>query len=312
MENKKENLEDFKTAISSTVRSLSNSQKIEISFGNQVLKSEKNSIRLPELTPIRNKINYEEIRAQADSKSLRYRFSNKKIFERFEPQGNISKKLYDISEKIRCEKIGTSYFKGVKNNIENYYYKRISELDLKSNEDKITESFENYLRVKFLGFKNESVTDKKLKSYKKDLNNQFNGKISKLRDLTLNQEKYNSLISKIISNMSLDEKIDEEEKRDDDNEEQDKKSKPQNQEQQAKDREEKYEEMSIDSGVPDLENEAKDNDKADEELEIDDSSRPDLEKRRKNQLGDLIYKTYTEEFDEVIKAEELENIDESV
>ena len=123
MENKKENLEDFKTAISSTVRSLSNSQKIEISFGNQVLKSEKNSIRLPELTPIRNKINYEEIRAQADSKSLRYRFSNKKIFERFEPQGNISKKLYDISEKIRCEKIGTSYFKGVKNNIENYYYK---------------------------------------------------------------------------------------------------------------------------------------------------------------------------------------------
>ena len=43
MENKKEKLEDFKTAISSTVRSLSNSQEIEISFGNQVIKSSKNS-----------------------------------------------------------------------------------------------------------------------------------------------------------------------------------------------------------------------------------------------------------------------------
>ena len=49
MENKKEKLEDFKTAISSTVRSISNSEKIEVSFGSQTPKSEKNSIKLPEL-----------------------------------------------------------------------------------------------------------------------------------------------------------------------------------------------------------------------------------------------------------------------
>ena len=47
MENKKEKLEDFKTAISSTVRSLSNSEKIEVFFGNQVSKTDKNVIRLP-------------------------------------------------------------------------------------------------------------------------------------------------------------------------------------------------------------------------------------------------------------------------
>ena len=39
----------------------------------------------------------------------------------------MSKKLYKISEKIRCEKIGSNYFKGVKNNIEEFYKKRISE-----------------------------------------------------------------------------------------------------------------------------------------------------------------------------------------
>ena len=48
--NKKEKLEDFKTAISSTVRSLSNSEKVEVSFGNQSPKSEKNSIKLPDLS----------------------------------------------------------------------------------------------------------------------------------------------------------------------------------------------------------------------------------------------------------------------
>ena len=307
MENKKDKLENFKTAISSTVRSLTNSQKLEVSFGNQQSKTEQDSIRLPDLQQNNNKLNYEEIRAIADSKSLNYRFSDKKIFKQFEPEGNISKKLYNISEKIRCEKIGTSYFKGVKNNIEKFYNKRISELDLKSSEDKIIESFENYLRIKFLDFENENKIDKKLKTYKKDLNDKFKNKISELKECTLDQEKFNSLISKLISDMSLDEIIEEEEKKDEKNDENESQSKPQNQDQKAKENNEKYEEMSIDSGVPDLENKAKDSDQAEQELEIEDNSRPDLKKRGNTNFGDLKYKSYTEEFDEVIKAEELES-----
>ena len=307
MENKKDKLENFKTAISSTVRSLTNSQKLEVSFGNQQSKTEQDSIRLPDLQQNNNKLNYEEIRAIADSKSLNYRFSDKKIFKQFEPEGNISKKLYNISEKIRCEKIGTSYFKGVKNNIEKFYNKRISELDLKNSEDKIIESFENYLRIKFLDFENENRIDKKLKTYKKDLNDKFKNKISELKECTLDQEKFNSLISKLISDMSLDEIIDEEEKKDEKNDENESQSKPQNQDQKAKENDEKYEEMSIDSGVPDLENKAKDSDQTEQELEIEDNSRPDLKKRGNTNFGDLKYKSYTEEFDEVIKAEELES-----
>ncbi len=310
MESKKEKLEDFKTAITSTVRSLSNSQNIDVSFGNKETNSDKDLIMLPDLDQISNKINYEEIRAIADSKSLRLRFSNKKTFKKYEPNGNISKKLYQISEKIRCEKIGTSYFKGVKNNIENFYQKRISNLDLKSSEDKIIESFENYLRVKFLDFKNENSLDKKLKSFKKDLNVQFSGKISQLKDFTFEQEKFNSLIAELISNMSLDESLNEDEKREEDNPNDDKQTKPNDQEQKNKSKEEKYEEMSIDSGIPDLENEARESDMLEEELEIEDSSRPDIKKRGKTNFGDIKYKTYTEEFDEIIKAEELENLEE--
>ena len=310
MENKKEKIEDFKTAISSTVRSLSDSEKIEVSFGNENPKSEKNSIRLPDLNQVNNKLNYNQIRAIADSKSLRHRFSDAKTFKQYEPEGNISKQLYRISEKIRCEKIGTNYFKGVKNNIETFYQERISSLDLKSSEDKIKESFENYLRTKFLDFENNTQIDKKLKSYKKDLNEKFKGKISQLNEFALDQEKFNSLISKLITNMNLDENLEEEEKKDDDKNNDDKQNKPNNQEKQAKEKEDKQEEMSIDSGMPDLENEAKESDKAEEEVEIEDSSQPDLRKRGKNNLGDINYKFYTEEFDETIKAEDLENIEE--
>ncbi len=310
MDTKKEKLEDFKTAISSTVRSLSNSQKIEVSFGNKLSQSKHKTIELPNIYQANNKINFEEIRAIADSKSLKFRFSNYKTLKKYEPKGNISKKLYNISEKIRCEKIGTTYFKGVKNNIEKFYYSRVTNLDLKSSEDKIIESFENFLRVKFLGFRNENQLDKKFKSYKKDLNERFNNKINLLKDLTLDQEKFNSLISQLISNMSLDENIDNEEKKDEENDNKDKGSNSQDQLEKKLEKDEKHQEMSIDSGIPDLENDAKESDKAEEELEIENSHISDLKKRGKTGVNDLLYKAYTEEFDEVIKAEELESVDE--
>ena len=50
----------------------------EVSFGNDASKSGKNSIRLPELSSINNKLNYNQIRAMADSRSLRHRFSDSK------------------------------------------------------------------------------------------------------------------------------------------------------------------------------------------------------------------------------------------
>ena len=151
--------------------------------------------------------------------------------------------------------------------------------------------------------------DKKIRSFKKDLSERFKSKINDLKNLTLDQEKYNSMISEIISKMSLDESFKEDEKKNDINDE-DKKTKPQEQEQKSQEKEENQEEMSIDLGVPDFKNETKESDNADEEVQIENSSRPDLQKSLKNNFGDINYKVYTDQFDEIIKAEELENSDE--
>ena len=308
MEKKSEILENFKTAIGSTIKSLSNSEDVEVSFGNQNFQPKKNSIKLPEVEHINNKINYNQIRALADSKSLRLRFSDNKTFKSFEPEGNISKKLYKIAEKIRYEKLGSDQFRGVKNNIEKYYQERINALDLKSSEDKIIESFENYLRVKFFDSKNNKELEKKLKTHKKDLNEQFKGKIKQLSNLTHDQAQYNSLISDLISNMNLDENFEEEEKNEENKDENQKN--PKNNEQKTKEKKQEQQEMSIDSGVPDLEDQASESDKDFEEIEVEDKSKSELKKNIKNNIGDLKYKAYTEEFDEIINAEDLESEEE--
>ena len=65
-----------------------------------------------------------------------------------------------------------------------------------------------------MDFKSDSQLDKKFKSYKKDLNEKLKNKISDLKNFTFNQEKYNSLIAKLIKDMSLDENIDSKEEKD--------------------------------------------------------------------------------------------------
>ncbi len=308
MEKKSEILEIFKTAIGSTVKSLSNSENVEVSFGNQNSQSKNNSVKLPEIEQINNKINYSQIRALADSKSLKLRFSDYKTFKSYEPEGNISRKLYKIAEKIRCEKLGSDQFKGVKNNLEKYYLERTSSLDLKNSEEKIVESFENYLRVKFFDSKNSKELEKKLKTYQKDLKEKFKGKIEQLSSSAHNQAEYNSIISNLIANLNLDENLEKEEKHEEIKDEKQKDQK--HQEQKTEEKKQEEQEMSIDSGAPDLENQAKESDQDGEEIEIEDKTKSDYRKNIKNKMGDLKYKAYTEEFDEIIKAKDLESEEE--
>ena len=92
MQKKEEILENFKTAIKSTIKSLSNKDDLEISFGGQDVANDNNKLRLPEINEIQNKINFDITRAQADSVSLKLRYSNKKILKNFEPNGSKAKK----------------------------------------------------------------------------------------------------------------------------------------------------------------------------------------------------------------------------
>ncbi len=74
MQKKEEILENFKTAIRSTIKSISDKEDIEISFGGQDILSENNKLKLPEINEFQNKINFDLTRAIADSESLKLKY----------------------------------------------------------------------------------------------------------------------------------------------------------------------------------------------------------------------------------------------
>ena len=307
MEKKDDLIDNFKTAITSTVKSISNLDNIEVTFGNQNATSDKKTVKLPELENINNKINFLKTRAAADSEALKIRYSNSKILKINEPSGNTSKKLYEVAEKIRYENLGSIEFLGIKNNLHKYYSERLNNLDLTKQENKIVEAFENYLRVNLLGLKNDKIIEKELKPSQKKISNIFKNKLGLLSEYINNQDKFNSLISNLISSLNIDEIINEpeveksnEDKEKNDNQQTDNKN-------ESKDKKEENQEMSIDSGTPNLENLASETNEDADEVEIEDFENSSKNRKKINNFGDKQYKTYTEDFDEIVKAEELES-----
>ena len=161
-----------------------------------------------------------------------------------------------------------------------------------------------------LNVKNTKELENKLKTYKNDLKKKFKGKIEALKKITSDQKQFNSIISGLISNMNLDENLDNQENKEEKNNKEEQNRSSDDQQQNLDKTKEDKQEMSIETGMPELENQASESDQEGEEIEIEDRSKSDIKKLSKNTLGDLKYKTYTEEFDEIIKAEDLENDEE--
>ena len=311
MEKKAEIIENFKKAIVSTIKSIIGDQQIAVVFGSEVNKKNKKTITLPNLKDINNKIDYKKTRALGDSEALRIKFSDVNIYNSFEPQGDTSKQLYAIAEKIRYENIGSSYFKGIKENL-NYSYEIKNKEATKNKNDnsEFLDAFEYYLRNSISKFNKNKDLENKFKKYKKKLDVKLKNKLQILNNSLLDQKKFNSLISEIISQLNLDENTSFDQKDNDqkDNDNLENKAKNENN-QNSKDN--KNNEMSIEASLPDNDQLSSEIDKEVEISQDEDSlNSPKNKERTSKNFGDSKYKSYTQKYDEIIDAGKLESEEE--
>jgi cobaltochelatase CobT len=309
MGKKVENLENFKKAITSTVKSIIGDYNVDVVFGNETIKKNINTVNLPSVENIDNKIDYIKTRALADSEALKLRCSDINVYNSFEPQGNISKLLYAVAEKIRYENIGSSYFLGIKENLSQYQkIKNKQKKDYKNNDYEFVDAFEDYLRSKMFKLNHEKEVENKHKKYKKKLDAKLKNQLDLLNKSIFDQKKFNSLISKIISQMQIDENI--ESKKEHDDQKNDTGSENQSNDQNEQDSKGlENNDISVDTNLADLEQPSSENDNEIETEGKDDESinSPKRNREKSKNFGDSNYKYYTKEFDETINAEELES-----
>jgi len=308
--NKEDNLkEKFKKALISTVKVISDDYKLKKEVNKN---SSSKNYNFFELDNLNTKQDYIKLRAETDSEALKRKFSNIKIYQKNLPKNSSCRLLYDISEKIRYEILGTKILKGISKNLKDNYSNKIvlkRKDQLKSKEDvPIAEAFELYMLKNFLGIKLNSLAEKILGYWEKDFKSSFEKHLHYLSENIENQDNYSSKLSEILQQMKIFESgNDDENQENKENENLNNENNSQDNQNQAQDEQERRQKEEDQNGLDgdyDF-----DESIMDEQLVDTDSNKQSnkkiIQKMRTN-IGDKEYHIYTNKFDEIAKAETLE------
>ncbi len=313
MNNKTESLkEKLRQALSSTARVISDD--LNINLKKNIKNSEKQD--LIELENLNSKNDFIKARAETDSKALKKKFSNESIFKKNLPSSSSCKSLYTITEKIRYEKLGSKMLKGIDKNLRDNYtqlinYKRKDQI--KSKDDvSVVEAFELYMLKNFHNIKLNALTSKMLNFWEKDFDKSIFEHIEFFKQNLEDQNVYSSKFSQILQEMDIFQSEENEEKKDENPED--------NQENQSSENDDSEDEDKKDPDKQDETEASLDSDcnideyKLDEQLVDTESEEQNSEQviQKKNlKDSNVDYKIFTTQFDEITKAENLENADEA-
>ena len=117
MSNKKNNIDDFKKAISSTLKAISKKKDININFGSEK-EIDQDTVTLPLPSIKLEDKEKKEIRGIADSIALKYKYHNKNLHSELKPKSKVANKIFNSIEDARYEAIGIDEYAGIKTNLE--------------------------------------------------------------------------------------------------------------------------------------------------------------------------------------------------
>ena len=306
--------EKLKQALNSTFKVISDDFKLNDKF-----EKTKNSKKLDhfELDNLNSKNDFIKARAESDSSALKRKFSDEDIFKKNLPSNSSCKSLYTIAEKIRYESLGSKMLKGIEKNFKDNYNQMISSKrkdQLKTKEDvSVAEAFELYMLKNFHNLELNSLTTKMLSFWENDFDGSINKHIKFLKENLENQYNYSSKFSEILAEMDIFQSEEKEENKEDTQE--DGQNNPSNEDENSEtnDNKDQNKEEETEANLDSDYN--IDEYKLDEQLIDTDSDQINNEQiiQKKNLSNlDNEYKIFTNQYDEIIKAENLENADESV
>ncbi len=256
---------------------------------------------------------YIKLRSDLDSKALKIRFSNKSIYNKNYPKNNSSGKLYEISEKIRYELLGSKMLMGIKKNLKNSYLNRINQNNLGTKDEiNISEAFEIYMLNKFFHIKHNMNSNKKFHLYEKKFKENIDGEINFLMENLENQEAYNFKFSKILQNLDIFENEDGQTE----NKEKDERNTQSNGTDNEAEDQKKADDSSMDDINTDITTESDLTEfRMDDSFLDTDANENDtqiISQKLNVNKSNLEYKIFTTKFDEVSKAEDLEKEEEII
>jgi cobaltochelatase CobT len=304
--------EKFRLALTSTAKVISDDFDLVHKSSRNDKKKNLTSIEIKNLTKPSDFI---KLRAETDSSALKKKFSNETVYIKNLPSNNSSRSLYNIAEKIRYEALGGKMLKGIKKNFQENYSHIINTKrkdQLKTKEDvTVLEAFELYMLKNFHQIKLNPLASKMLNFWEKDFEQSIEKHKRFLQENLENQDNYGSRFSKILEEMNIFQGEENEEKTEENNDQG--QDNPSNDD-QDRDKEDNKDEHNDQETQASLDADYNvDEFNLDEQLsdtESDEHSSEQIVKKNLDNVN-LDYKIFTTQFDEITKAEKLENAEEA-
>ena len=295
-------LEKYKSAIHSTAKAIARTTIKE--------KREKfDKISRPKIISSENLEEILEARVLADSEALKIKYSDEQLITEYQPSGTIAKTLYNVAEKIRYEKIGSDQFKGVKNNLNKFYQKKISDSNVHS-QNFIADAFEAYLRGKVMDFVVPENKKDDFKRWNEIFDTKVSHQIEALNNNLNDQKKYSQKVNSIINELEIQDQNSNPQNVENDDQNDDSDNQQDNEKQQLQEQENQQSEkpeFDMESLVPEVDFDPSLND---QEISLEDSDDEDVKTTRaqkKSEKDNKKYKIFTNKFDKISIAFSLDS-----
>ncbi len=298
-------LEEFKKSLTVTTKSISKNDKVEVSFTKELSSIDGNSINLtePNIESIKKNLTY--IRAEADVLALEFRFHSKEIHNKFIDNSEKTNEIFNAVEQSRIEAIGSISFKGIKSNI---IKKHISDLkkNYNNSETKIAEAFKYVSFEKFLDVNLGNFNENNRNLIKKKLGKNYEKIFSDLKKSIDNQIDFGSKFKKYLEDYGIIDHNKNAKNPDDINQDDELNNDQNNNTEENNQKSDENNTSKIDTETTSLELQQSVSMEESDEMG-EDSTNTEIEyfpKVEKLEI-DNGYKSYTKDFDEVIRANEL-------
>ena len=118
MQNNDNPADPFKKALAEATKVMADDAELSVTYSVDPPGSTNDSIRLPQVSRRMTAQEVRLARGTADALALRHKFHDASTFDRYVPQGQMARDIYDAMETARCEAVGGSTMPGTHTNID--------------------------------------------------------------------------------------------------------------------------------------------------------------------------------------------------
>lgn len=317
-------IEPFKRAVANTMRALGGEPDLEISFATEPPQLKGLKARLP--LPGRDlpKSDVAQTRGAADAFALRLALHDDKTHATYAPPGSSARPIFEAAEQARVESIGANSMKGVARNLEAALEARLTQKGFARARDRndapLAEAVALVMRERLTGRAIPEAGKAVVEAWREHIEAKAGGDLEHLFDVIKDQAAFARVTRRILADLGLGDELGEDPDGSDDDSSDD-----QNQE-QAEDSEGEAGDASEPQGASsdDVEMSEAEGEDGEQSVEVESEERPSRSEADETADGkqpwrpdhpfsganEPTYKIHTQQFDEIVAAEALCDVEE--